>query len=280
MTFILELLLMQQILRIINIKVQEITINRKINRDYALHAGQTRRLQLNRAFNRWTRLIERVIARPRVIARNARVTGRKSFARFPRARKREAGARLARGAAQKRAGKNHARRERLARVRRVTSLSRPSQSIATAFARPPRLPAHPDVSRASLRRPRLRRVSLPRPPCRSGPPRLCFPTSAVHASPRRLPRLCSPRLPAPSAAPFWSAVRGRERSAAARGRASPSPPLTPPWQSVAAVPPCLPVRRPPWYSANSHSGNPLFLSMDCTILSLFQYFYLFLWFSG
>ena len=39
MTFILELLLMQQILRIINIKVQEITINRKINRDYALHAG-------------------------------------------------------------------------------------------------------------------------------------------------------------------------------------------------------------------------------------------------
>ena len=39
MTFILELLLMQQILRIINIKVQEITINRKINRDYALHTG-------------------------------------------------------------------------------------------------------------------------------------------------------------------------------------------------------------------------------------------------
>ena len=39
MTFILELLLMQQILRIINIKVQEITINRKINRDYALRAG-------------------------------------------------------------------------------------------------------------------------------------------------------------------------------------------------------------------------------------------------
>ncbi|KAG2600630.1 hypothetical protein PVAP13_5KG546207 [Panicum virgatum] len=177
------------------------------------------RLQLNRAFNRWTRLIERVIARPRVIARNARVTGRKSFARFPRARKREAGARLARGAARKRVGKNHARRERLARVRRVTSLSRPSQSIAAAFARPPRLPAHPDVCRASLRR----------PSCRSGPPRLCFPTSTVLASPRRLPRLCSPRLPAPSAAPFWSAVRGRERSAAARGRASPSPPLTPLW---------------------------------------------------
>ena len=111
---------------------------------------------------------------------------------------------MARGAARKRAGKNHARRERLARVRRVTSLSRPSQSIAATFARPPCLPAHPDVRRASLRR----------PPCRSGPPRLCFPTSAVHASPRRLPRLCSPRLPAPSAAPFWSAVRGRERSAA------------------------------------------------------------------
>ena len=33
-------------------KVQEIAINRKINRDYALRAGQTRRLQLNRAFNR------------------------------------------------------------------------------------------------------------------------------------------------------------------------------------------------------------------------------------
>ena len=128
MTFILELLLMQQILRIINIKVQEITINRKINRDYALHAGQTRRLQLNRAFNRWTRLIERVIAR------NARVTGRKSFARFPRARKREAGSRLARGAARKRAGKNHARRERLARVRRVALHSRPSELLPRSNA--------------------------------------------------------------------------------------------------------------------------------------------------
>jgi len=87
----------------------------------------------------------------------------------------------------------------------------------------PRLPAHPDVCRASLHRLRLRRASLRRPPCRSGPPRLCFPSSAVHASPRRLPRLCSPRLPAPSAAPFWSAVRGRESSAAARDRASSSP---------------------------------------------------------
>ena len=40
MTFILELLLMQQILRIINIKVQEITINHKINRYYVLREGQ------------------------------------------------------------------------------------------------------------------------------------------------------------------------------------------------------------------------------------------------
>ena len=168
------------------------------------------RLQLNRAFNRWTRLIERVIARPRVIARNARVTGRKSFARFPRARKREAGARLARGAARKRAGKNHARRERLARVRRVTSLSRPSQSIAAAFARPPRLPAHPDIRRASLlirtsaappyavrtsaappctvrRAVPVRRGSAS-PPLQSTPPRAVFPASAVCASLRRPPR--------------------------------------------------------------------------------------------
>jgi len=192
----------------VNSKVQEIALNREITRAYALRAGSARRLPGNRAINRWPRLIERVIARRRVIARNARVSERKSFARSPAGG--EAG-RLARG------------RERLARARAR------DQCTATAATFP--------IDSRLLSQSNLSCASCPARPSR----------------PSRLPRLCFPppsfRRPPPA---FRSAVVRQEKVSRSL---RPCLPLTPPCKSAATVPPCLPVRRRPWW----YSGNLLLL---------------------
>ena len=198
-----------------HIKVQEIALNREITRTYALRAGSARRLPGNRTINRWPCLIERVIAR------NARVSERKSFARSPAGG--EAG-RLARG------------RERLARGGKDWRARARDQCTATTATFP--------IDSCLLSQSNLSCASCP---ARS--PRL----PARPSRPSRLPRLCFPPPPFCRPPPaFRSAVVRQEKVSR-----SPRPclPLTPPCKSAATVPPCLPVRRRPWW----YSGNLLLL---------------------